>query len=118
MLCVRFQGMISGLQVRLSSCFRIKSDFCTYGIRGTSFIIVDVARQIGIETAHAGQVQNSGVDPDYKGCSLPSLRAGLPFPGTDDLVGHPAAVEKTGLGADALIVDEALHATGIEGKVS
>jgi molybdate transport system substrate-binding protein len=49
---------------------------------------------------------------------LPSLRAGRAFPGTDDLIGYPTAVEKTGLRADMLVIDKALDAPGVKRKVT
>ena len=48
---------------------------------------------------------------------LPPFCSPLAFPWADDFVGDPTAVEITGLRAHALALDEALDATGIEGKV-
>ena len=48
---------------------------------------------------------------------LPPFRARLAFPRTDNFVGDPTAVKITGLGPNALVIDEALNATGIERKI-
>jgi hypothetical protein len=48
---------------------------------------------------------------------LPPFRARLAFPWTDNFVGDPTAVKITGLGPNALVIDEALNATGIERKI-